>query len=158
MYVVLPQWFSSRQIKTEALQKEQTLARRQAYFTGLKKDLAELSGYQDSLQKISTALPGEVSIAPLISFFNEKASNNGLVLKSMAESQAPVVDSDEAEKPQTIPTAYFVISLNGQVSAFESFLKDIETSARLVEVQNIALQQQNEAAPADINLFVKVYY
>ncbi len=157
-YAVLPQWVYFRSMKTEALQKEQELQNRKAYFVGLAKDLAEFSGYQDSLQKIDTALPGEPAVAPLISFFNEKAASNGLVLKSVAESQAPVVDSNEAEKPQEVPAAYFIISLTGQVSAFETFLKDIETSARLVEVQNIALQQQNEAAPADINLFVKVYY
>jgi len=158
VYLVLPQWSSFGKIKNEVAQKAQELQRSQAYFAGLKNDLAELSAYEDSLQKIETALPGELALAPLISFFNEKAGDNGLILKSMAQSQAPVVDTNEAEKPQTVPSAYFIVSLTGQVSAFESFLTDIETSARLVEVQNIALQQQNEAAPADINLFVKVYY
>ncbi len=161
-YAVLPQWFSFRHIKTEALQKEQELQNRKEYFDGLAKDLAEFSGFQDSLQKIDTALPGEPEVAPLISFFNEKAVRNGLVLKAVAESQVSAMDSeinsDEIKKIQKIPAAYFTISLVGQVSAFEAFLRDIETSARLVEVQNIALQQQNEAVPSDINLFIKVYY
>lgn len=157
LYAVLPQYSLAKKSKSETWQKEKEFNELQNYFVGLKSDLEELSGYQDSLQKIDTALPGGVELAPLLSFFNQKAIDNGLVLKAMAQSQISPADS-EGTSTSGIQAAYFVVNIAGEISSLENFLKDIENSARLVDVVNIALQQQNEAAPAEINILVKVYY
>src|SRR3989344_3414149 len=68
----------------------------------------------------------------------KEANNNGLVLKTLAPAIAPVIDDGKVEKN---PVHYFMLALSGSMPSFESFVKDIETSARLVDVESISLQQ-----------------
>ena len=166
LYAVLPQIASSGKAKEKFLKAEKEVIGRQNYFQGLRSSLEEMSGYQDTLGKIEAALPGEVFLASLIEFFNQKANNNGLILKSFAPSTSPVNEQGEnmntqqegAEMIEESPAQYFMLVLNGSITSFENFLKDIETSARLVDVESISLGQGLGEASSDISILVKVYY
>ncbi len=166
LYVVLPQISAAGKAKEDFLKTEKEVNDRQQYFTGLKNSLEEIASYQDTLEKIEAALPGEISLASLIEFFNQKANNNGLVLKSLAPAIAPVSDEGEnndeqqsgTQQAEKNPAQYFMLVLSGGMSSFESFIKDIETSARLVDVESISLQQGLGEASSDISILVKVYY
>lgn len=161
LYVVLPQLSTAGQAKADFLRTEKEVNDRQKYFDGLKNSLGEISGYQGTLEKIEAALPGEVLLASLIEFFNQKANNNGLVLKSLAPTPDPVADeggNSETQQTEKNPAQYFTLSLGGGVASFENFLKDIETSARLVDVESISLQQDLGEVSSSISILVKVYY
>ncbi|MDD5738745.1 MAG: type 4a pilus biogenesis protein PilO [Candidatus Pacebacteria bacterium] len=163
LYAVLPQVSAVNRAKENFLKTEKQVNDRQKYFQDLKSSLEEISAYQDTIEKIESALPGEVFLASLIEFFNQKANNSGLILKSLAPTAGPTGyeegNSDPIQQAKNYPAQYFIMTLNGNASSFESFLKDIETSARLVDVESISLQQQgSKEISSDINILVKVYY
>lgn len=155
LYVVLPQILITSKAKRDFLKTEKEVNDRQQYFTGLKDSLEEMTGYQGTLEKIEAALPGEISLASLIEFFDQKASSNGLILKSFAPVSAPTDDKEQVEKS---PAQYFTLVLNGSITSFEGFIRDIETSARLVDVESISFQQGLGETSSNINVLLKVYY
>lgn len=147
LYCVLPQASAQKKAKESFLKKEQDVKNRQEYFNGLKNTLLEVFTYQETLDKIELSMPGNISLSTLIGFFNQKASDNGLTLKSVAPFQA-----------DSTSTQSFSISLSGSISSFESFLKDIGTSLRLVDVESFSLQQEKEGSSSGITVQVKVFY
>ncbi len=158
LYFVLPQISAQERAKKSFLKKEQDVKNRQEYFNKLKDINLEMAGYQEILQKIDLSLPGEISLVDLISFFDQKTEKNGLILKSVApiqETKAPEEDGQPKMRFQS-----FSISLSGSISSFESFLKDLETSLRLIDVETISLQKSASAGDSSmgINIQVKVYY
>lgn len=147
LYLVLPQISDQETTKKSFLKTEQDVKNRQDYLNGLKNTLLEMAVYQETLQRIEASLPGEISLADLIGFFNQKAEENGLTLKSVAPVQIT-----------STSTQSFSISLSGGISSFESFLKDLETSSRLVDVETVFLQKEIGESSMGINIQVKVYY
>ncbi len=158
LYVVLPQISSVNKAKKDFLNAQKQLNDRQKYFLDLKNSLEEVAGYQDTLKDIDDALPGEVVLVSLIEFFNQKATNNGLTLKSLIPATNASVGIDENTAKEKNPAQYFSLALSGSISSFESFLKDIETSSKIVDVENIFLNQNSEKESSDISISVKVYY
>ena len=170
LYVVLPQISNANKAEEDFLVAEEAFIARQQYFRGLKSSLGEMAAYQNTLEKIEASLPGEISLSLLIDFFNQKADGNGLVLKSLA----PISGPESGQNIQNIQSAeaglagmaqakkasvqYFSLVFGGSVTSFESFLKDIETSARLIDVENISFQQNLGELSSSINLSIKVYY
>ena len=167
LYVALPQIANTNKAKKNFSIIEEELIARQKYFKGLQSSLEEMAAYKNTLEKIEGSLPGEISLFTLIDFFNKKADDNGLVLESLAPITGPAVSQDiQGANPagegmlqdKKAPAQYFSLVLGGSVISFESFLKDIETSARLIDVESISLQQNLGELSSSIDLTIKVYY
>ncbi|MFH0739904.1 MAG: type 4a pilus biogenesis protein PilO [bacterium] len=161
LYLVLPQREIQSKAKENFLKREQDVKARQEYFEGLKKTLLEIATYQETLDRIELSMPGEVSLSDLLGFFNKKADANGLTLKSVAPFQTTIPEGG-LENKEEILFQSFSLALSGSVSSFESFLKDIRSSLRLVDVESFSLQQKEaEDSPgssSEITVQVKVYY
>lgn len=157
LYITLPQIEANGRAKSKFLQAEQNVRNRQDYFIGLQNTLTEMSGYQDILSNIGSSISGELSLVDLIGFFSKKASDSGLTLKSVAPIQGNLPD-DVTKKTNKAMSQSFVISLSGSLGSLESFLGDLEKSARLVEVSDVALQKEDESGVLEIKTQVNVYY
>ena len=163
-YGVFPQALAQKEAKENYLKREQDVKNRQEYFNALKATLLEVFIYQEALDKIELSMPGDVSLASLIGFFDQKAQANGLTLKSVAPYQQVISPEGELKDIDKIPSQSFSVSLSGTVSSFESFLKDIGTSLRLVDVESFSFQQQQSEDEGSlepslgITVQVKVYY
>lgn len=158
VYAVLPQFSAVRQAKKQFAKAEQDLKYRQNYYIQLENALLEGENYKDTLQEISAVLPGEIFLPGLIDFFDQKSQTNGLTLKAFSISQTVAIVDEKAVKKDTIPSQNFLLALSGDVVSFEAFLKDIETSARLVNVEQINFHKNESSDSSEINLTVKVYY
>lgn len=147
LYGVLPKYSAQQKAKESFLKKEQEVKNRQEYFNGIKNTLSEISAYQETLQKIELSMPGDISLSTLIGFFNQKVSDNGLVLRSITPVQTT-----------STSTQSFSMALSGGMSSFQSFLKDIETSSRLVSVESFTLKREVGDSSMGINVQIKVFY
>ena len=159
IYFLLPKYQGFLELKDEISEKELQLQQRKNYFSKLKQFSAKLEEYQESINKISSALPGEFSLASLLNFFQRKSSESGLVLKSLSQASAPQKPKEKKEEERVrsrIKTNYLNFTLRGSLSSFENFLSDIEKSARLIEVENISLQAKGEELP-EFTLLLKIY-
>ncbi len=159
LYVVLPKIETSSREKEKFLKAQESVKNRRQYFANLKATLLETESYKEAINNIETSISGEVSLADLIGFFSEKSSNNGLILKSVAPVQTTAPDNalTTANKASFQP---FSVALTGGVNSLESFLKDIEASVRLVDVESVSLQSKDDKNRdlMEANVQVKVYY
>jgi len=154
VYFILPQYSDFKLLRSKISQKESLIQERNIYFSNLEEASNKLEKYAESLEKINSALPLRMSPASLLSFLQEKASESGLAVGSMGIIKAQEVGAEE--ETAGIKESYFSLSVVGTLSSLENFLKVIENSSRMIEVENISLTTTEEGSLA-ITLRLKVH-
>lgn len=169
-------------LKELNLQKQKALQAQQDYFNNLESASDKTVFFGSELAKMNSALPPGLSAASLMEFLQVKSSENGLIIKSLTppdivykkslpeqaggaagaagdETANPVGDAENAGTVSRIQEAEFILSGSGSVESFENFLRALETSARLFEIETFSLDTglAGESLP-DFHLLLKVYY
>lgn len=165
VYLVVPKIGELGDLKGKVTAAETELQTAHNYLKDIQDISANLDSYGDALNRLQSALPEEFSLASLLGFFQEKVEESGLVLKSIGQASgvekqgggAGTKEKEEEAKPKTGPEAkHIIMSLKGSVSSFEDFIKGLEKSSRLIEVEVISFQQNPGQLPG-FTLLVKVY-
>ncbi|MBU2579135.1 type 4a pilus biogenesis protein PilO [Patescibacteria group bacterium] len=160
VYFLFPQSLIFENLKKKVLEKENSVQKEEIYFSNLEKISGNLKEYKESLEKIDAAVPTQLSIASLFSFFQNKALETGVFLKSVnaADAFSSLPGEIAAEKEivsNKIKENFFSLSVSANFYAFENFLKEIERSSRMIEVEKITLKE-NEGELLEFDLVVKV--
>lgn len=154
-YLFLPQYQEFKEASSQVEQMEAQVLETQRYFSNLSQVLENLRNYEDSLEKIESALPDDPSLASLLNFFQKKSSENGLLLNEISQ---PKITQKEVKKGilAKVEETYLNLSLSGSYSSLKGFLKTLEKSSRLIEVESISLDIAEKGLP-EYNLLIKVY-
>lgn len=147
VYLVAPKYTQVRTLQKEVAKEELVLQQKQGYFSILQKISEGSKTHKEVLEKIQAALPEEFSLPSLLNFLQSKAAENGLILKNIGE----VVPLPSAK----IKEGGLHLVLRGTLPSFENFLKGLEKSSRLIEVETISLKQTGVEMP-EFNLLIKV--
>ena len=156
VYFLFPKYLEFKPLKEEISKKESLLRERETYFLNLENISKTLENYEKPLKKINSALPDTPSIASLLSFLQKKSSENGLVLRALGQTESLEVQTEQEKETPEIKKSYFSISLIGNLFSFENFLKTLEKSSRIIEVENIFLKETTEEF-LEITLSIKVH-
>mgnify|MGYP001616747107 CR=1 FL=1 len=170
-----PEWrvFSSKwegvKIAKDSLTETKALRERLAALSALyqNKEKAE------ELERIFFALPQKEDIPGLLVNLEALASKNGLVIKSVGfteeakKATAAVVDSGggASEVSAVVKSLGVNLVLSGDYSSFANFLRSVETSLRLMDVEALSFQQARGntlgdplTEASDFSVDLKVYY
>lgn len=159
VYFLFPRYGQFKELKVELGKKELLLEQKRVYFSNLEKNLKLAKNYQEALIKIESALPSEISVADLLSFFQKKSSENGLILENFTQAEPSLKEKGGGEKKRgssQIKETYFTLKLRGYWLGFENFLKNLENSSRIFETEKISLKEK-KGGLLDIVIIVKVY-
>lgn len=151
VYFLIPRYSDYTKLKQDISQKQERLQQTKAYLLSFQKIAEQLELHEEAIQKIDMALPEESTFASMLNFFQNKTAETGLTLKSLTESNACKQEEEETKIKQIC----YILNLSGSYSAFENFLGVIETSARLMEVEEITVERSEVLL--DYNLLIKVY-
>lgn len=157
VYFVLPKQSEVSNLEKQFKTKETELAEKQAYYFDLKKSQEELEIYSQSIASIEAALPQGLSLAALLDYFQGQALASGLILKNIGQASPGIETETESKIQSRLSKAYFVVIVQGSVPALEDFLKKVEKSARIIEVEDIVLKAGEIELP-ELTLQAKVYY
>lgn len=164
VYLIVPQFSKLAKLQTAVADKQDELEQTANYFVNLGNSLSELSSYQEYLTTIQASLPAELSLASLLGFFQEELSKHGLILKSIGQNTAVArqkvqqeVDAKVKAKSGFIKESFIDINIKGSVVSFESFLRDIEKSSRMIEVEQIVFKGSQEEM-SEMTLAIKVFH
>jgi len=148
LYVVIPNYTESSALQDQIEAKERELKEKQDYFANIQKVSDNLVQYEEFLEKIEKSLPQKISLASLLSFFQDRALGSGLVMENLSPKQESKQSSSqsasEAEAQGAaakIKETGFRLTVSGPFVSFENFLKTIEKSSRLIEVASVAFDE-----------------
>jgi Tfp pilus assembly protein PilO len=148
---LLPRHRVLTSLNKNILEKEIELRSQEQYVKELKEVANTLKENKDVLSKIESALPKDHSLPELLNFFQKAASQAGIILgKINPHSGTP-------EKDTNIMTTQVDLNLDGNYSDFKDFLRILEKSARLIEVNNIHFAYPRKQGPFNFNISTEVY-
>lgn len=134
--------------------KEQILSDKKAYFARLKDDEQKLADFQNELIKIDSALPQEPSFPSFLHFLQKRSSETGIVLAAVG---VPVTQMVINEKQSEIKNYSLNLTLSGSLASFENFLKVLEKSARITDVENFSFSATGKGNIYKFTVSVKIY-
>lgn len=143
-FLVLPKHQTLKRLTKELKIEKMNLRQQEFYFQQVEEVAEKLKDYEKPLVTINTALPPTPSLPTLLSYLQELSSQHGLLLESIAPSSAAVKAVKKEEVAFALKESSVRLTLLGSYFAFKEFLKQLEVSARLIEVKNIAIEAAEE--------------
>jgi len=152
LYGLVPPLSKARSL-AGALEK-QTIALQETkdYFANLQAVAEQLDQNPGILANVAEALPIEFFLPSLMGFFQTTAAESGLLLRDFNYSETGGAIAQEKSAPTStsatasfIKTTAFNLTLNGNMNSFQNFLKNMETSSRILDVGRINFQAPSEA-------------
>lgn len=132
-------------------EKKSDLQSKEVYFASLEKTFQELENYPVQLSKISSAFPSSSQFPALFDFLQKASSQTGMVLTDVSPLSGKLGEKGESMNENAIN-----LRVSGNYPNFRNFLKVLEESSRLIEVENISFNSQ-EKNP-EFGLKIKVYF
>ena len=157
VYFVLPAFSDFNSLKKELEIREKEALTIENYYRKIHNNFDKLKEHQETLEKIDSALPGEFFSPSLFDYLQKTSAENGMFLKNVSLATPAVKKAKEKEKStERIQEEYVSIELIGSYDSFQNFLKSVEKSSRLIEVENIRIKTEEEEL-ATFSLLLKVY-
>lgn len=155
LYGLVPPLARARSLANDLQKQKAALQETKDYFANLQVVADQLDQNLNILANMAAALPTEFSLPSLMGFFQTTSAESGLLLRNfsydeMNASAAPVNNSAPDSTtavvvaPNMIKTISFNLTLGGQIASFENFLKNLENSSRLLDVEQINFQAPSE--------------
>ncbi len=161
-----PKYEEFREARITLAKKEAELSGESDYYAKVEKLTVEIDARKDILAKIDDALPTDALIAPMIHFFQKSGVESGLIIKAVTftnsnASAAPPIGNQALKRD--VKEIAFMVNMTGNYRGLKTFLIAIEKSARLFEVDTIALaplqslQNPSQVQNYDIKLQIKTH-
>ncbi len=128
-----PAWRQARDLNHALILRQAEYDGQSVYYAHTAELVKSIEEKNSALEKIHSALPDNAPLAPLVYFFQNKSKDAGLAITSLELSNISA-DSSYGFKNIT-----FVMDLTGTYQGLKTLLSLLETSARLFEVNSIAL-------------------
>ena len=162
VYIILPEFYNFDNLKRELDARNQEVESMENYYKRITATFDELKNYEDSLEKINSALPDSYFSPSLFNYLQKISAENGMFLKGVSLAMAPPKDrgvsTEEKTSKQDVIEEYVNINLIGSYDSFKAFLKSIEKSSRMIEVESILIKIDEEALNYALLLKVSSYY
>ena len=162
VYIILPEFYNLNNSKKEFEVRSQEIESIENYHKRIVAAFDELKNYEDSLEKINSALPDSYFSPSLFNYLQKTSAENGMFLKSASLAKAPTKNREVSLEPKTseqsIKEEYVNIILMGSYDSFKTFLKSIEKSSRMIEAENILIRIDEETLNFILSLKVSSYH
>jgi len=163
VYFLFPRYSNYLNLRKQTAQLMAEVQKRENEALNAQQMADKLNSYKETVDKINAALPNGLSFASLLNFFGKSAKESGVILSSFNPDIAANNESAKQNKGN-IKESYFNLSLKGLFPSFVSFVKLLENSSRMIEIENISLKRTKEFSSSkigtflNINLLIKVHY
>lgn len=151
---VWPKYQNFKSLQLQLENKETELQYRNEYYEQLFSLSEKFKEFETDLLKIDSALPLNSSSAAL-SFYNylqRASSENGLIIRSMGSASLSSLLEAQSVQVISIP-----IEASGSYSSLKNFLKTLEKSARIIEVNDISFSSSDEEGLLSFQLGIQTH-
>lgn len=131
--LLVPKYKEFKSLQLALAKKQAEFNVKYNYYSQVSQTYRNLQDYSVSLKKIDSALPSDASFGDIIYFFQNKSTENGLVIKQLFLIKSVLLNPESKIKEVS-----FSINIMGSYSAFKNFIHSIEKSSRLFEIPRIS--------------------
>ncbi len=164
VYITYPAFGDYQKLSAELEEKQEALKEKEQFLERLEKYNREMGEYEKEISNVKTALPAEPSFSSMLSFLEKTAKRTGVSLNSFNEmsrgsEEAKQKEENQADnsKNKAEPVVYS-LDLEGPLFALENFLKEVESSSRIIEVGTISTRKELQGDALQINISIKSFY
>ena len=132
--------------------KKEELKNKKDYFAQLQEISDSFQQYQQEISRVEAALPSSPKIPDFLNFIEKIASQNGLILQSTKMTKA-----QSLQQPSNIFKVPLDLSLAGSYSAFKNFLSELQSSSRLIELEQLSFSTLDKGQIFKFDLRVRIH-
>lgn len=132
-------------------EKRADLQSKESYFSSLEKTYQDFEKYPEQLAKISSAFPQSSQFPALFDFLQKASSQTGMVLTNVSPLMGKLSSGSQEGSENVIN-----LTVLGTYPNFREFLRVLENSSRMIEVENISFSVQEKSS--EFSLKIKVYF
>jgi len=156
IFILIPKYQDYKNLERQVNETNTQLRNKEDYYSDIENNFQELNNYQEALAKVDSALPEDAFLPSLFRFLGNQASQSGLIMKDVKAGQAQL--NQEGSETSDVGVVPVSITLSGAYPSFESFLENVEKSARLIEVKTVAIKPGQQKDSLDFILSIKTQY
>lgn len=132
LLLISPKYQAYQALMANVINKENELARKEEYFNQLMATDDQLKEYEEEIAKVEYALADNPRIPSFLDYIQKAASKTGLIVKEIGSFSEP-----ERKEGEEVDTSSVSFAVAGKYASFLDFLKELEKSARLINVSSI---------------------
>ncbi len=140
-FLVVPEYNKFKILQADLGEKRAEFNAEFDYYNAIANTYSQLQTRQDSLKKIDDALPIESNLGNLVYYLQNKALENGIIIRSLFLSKPSAANA--GEEMQNVKELSFSLSLLGSYSSLGNFIRSLEKSARLFEISSISFNSNS---------------
>ncbi|MBZ1348296.1 MAG: hypothetical protein KYQ20_00790 [Candidatus Nealsonbacteria bacterium] len=173
-FLIAPKYQELNNIQLNIRNRTSEIKHYETRFKEFEKIIVQLEEYKAELAKIESALPFGSSLPALFHFIQESAIKNGLLLREISATPAPVAEAEVeagvgagveveagaeagAEEVVQIKKIHINLVLSGPYPSFRRFLSILEKSARFIRTENISFSAPEQGDIFSFNLIMRTY-
>ncbi|HZZ99209.1 MAG TPA: type 4a pilus biogenesis protein PilO [Candidatus Paceibacterota bacterium] len=152
--LALPAYDQVVSLRDALSQREEILQNRTAIVSNIKSLDKQYTEHSAEIQRFSNIVPASKDTAELVSTIQAMASQNGLTLTGVAMGSQNGSKNKDPYQTQSMD-----ISVTGKYLSFRSFLSNLESNLRIMDVTNLDISQTTGDS-SDLNFRIKAnaYY
>lgn len=139
LFMVWPQYQKLQDVNAKVDKAQTRLQQRKDYVNELQSLSKRLKEHEKEMKKVESVLPSKPSLSSLLRFLSKASNDHGLQLKNVGGLSKTSLENN-VEKVEVN------LTLIGSYSAFKNFVKAVEKSSRIIEVEtvNFRMPEQQE--------------
>lgn len=149
-FLAVPQYNNFRKLEQSLATKKAEYAARYDYYSGITKIYYDIQSRAGEIKKIDDAIPQGRDYGRLVYYFQKKAIESGLSVKSLFLSktgaQAQKQQANKAAATVTMNDISFSAIISGDYESLGNFISNLERSSRMFEVTNISFGSDSSAS------------
>lgn len=152
LFLWLPQYTDFSNTRAELSAKNVELQNKQEYFLKLQGLSQKLQEHQQELAKVKAGIPSQADTSDTLNFIAATGSQNGLILRNVNIEKTVRVE----EWSDIMKTSVEVV-FSGTYPAFKNFLTELQSSSKLIGVEEISFKQPEQGEIFTFNLKARMH-
>ena len=137
--LVNPAYQDIQQLRGELAAKSQLFQTQSEQFTQVQNLIAQFQGVTRLQESLSLALPQKEEVAEVVNQINFLAQASGVFINSAGLNIQPLKKEIRPVLVKGLGTARLSLKLVGSYAAFKSFLQNLETNIRLMDLADLKI-------------------
>lgn len=148
IFITLPEYGNFVSLTQQLRSTQEELSEKEARLTEMFEINQRLREHQDSLNKISSALPLYPDFPSLMVFLTQKASESGLILLRPENVStvyySPKLAAEDERGAGEVKSINFDVVLTGRYPSLKNFIQVVENSSRLIGVSSVGAKEEQD--------------